>query len=100
MLADQLGHYIIEKVKAAKWFTVIAEEVTDVANREQLSIDVDSTTLTVREDLVGFFESDTGISGLEESVSPPWASAGNMAGAVNSTTSLIFKKYPLALYLS
>ena len=45
---------------------MIADEVTDVANREQLSIVlryVDNTTLTVREDLVGFFECDTGISG-------------------------------------
>ena len=54
---------IIDKVKAAKWFTVIADEVTDIANREQLSIVlryVDIATLTVREDLVGFFECDTG----------------------------------------
>ena len=42
--------------------------MTDVANREQLSIViryVDSETLTVREDLVGFFECDTGISGRD-----------------------------------
>ena len=57
MLADQTD-CIIDKIKGAKWFTVIADEVTDASNREQLSIIlryVDSATLTVREDLVGFF---------------------------------------------
>ena len=38
VLADQVSHCIIEKVKAAKWFTVIADEVTDVSNREQLAL--------------------------------------------------------------
>ena len=82
LLADQLTTSITDKVKAAKWFTVIADEVTDVANREQLSIVlryVDSATLTVREDLVGFFECDTGISGCSLSekikrwICPPFA---------------------------
>ena len=66
VLADQVTTSIIDKVKAAKWFTVIADEVTDVLNREQLSIVlryVDSATLTVRKDLFGFFQCDTGISG-------------------------------------
>ena len=58
MLANQVTTSIIDKVKAAKWFTVTADEVTDASNREQLSIVlwyVDGATLTVREDLVGFF---------------------------------------------
>ena len=38
VLADQVTTCIIDKVKAAKWFMVIADEVTDVSNREQLSI--------------------------------------------------------------
>ena len=53
VLADQVSHCIIEKVKAAKWFTVIADEVTDVSNREQLSI------------VLPYVECDTGISGLD-----------------------------------
>jgi hypothetical protein len=51
VLADQVTTSIIDKVEAAKWFTVIADEVTDASNREQLSIVlryVDSATLTVR----------------------------------------------------
>ena len=110
---------IIDKVKAAKWFTVIADEVTDVSNREQLSIVlqyVDSATLTVREDLVGFFECDTGISGrnLSDKIKSTlnrfgvglsclrgqaYDGAGNMAGSVNGTASLISAESPLAIYL-
>ena len=57
VLADQVRQNIIQKVQAAKWYTVIADEVTDVSNKEQLSIMfryVDSMSLVVREDLVCF----------------------------------------------
>ena len=56
---------IIRRVQKAKWFTVIADEVTDVSNKEQLSLVlrcIDPDTCLVREDLVGFFECDQGIS--------------------------------------
>ena len=65
-MADQVRQSIIQKVQAAKWYTVIADEVTDVSNKEQLSFVlryVDNVSLVVREDLVGFTECDTGISG-------------------------------------
>ena len=64
VVADQVRQKIITKVQAAKWFTVIADEVTDVSNKEQLSLVVryvDHNTLSVREDLLG--ECDTGITG-------------------------------------
>ena len=66
ILADQVSNSIISRVKAAKWFSVIADEVTDISNKEQLSIAlryIDIDTLLVREDLVGFVECDMGISG-------------------------------------
>uniref|UniRef100_A0A1X7V6H8 HAT C-terminal dimerisation domain-containing protein n=1 Tax=Amphimedon queenslandica TaxID=400682 RepID=A0A1X7V6H8_AMPQE len=58
-------------VEAAKWFTVIADEVTDVSDKEIISIVlryVNSETLIIHKDLVGFFESDTGITGRALSV--------------------------------
>ncbi len=58
VLSSQVCDHIVRSVKTAKWFTVIAVEVTDLSNREQLSIVlryVDGTSMTVREDLVGFF---------------------------------------------
>ncbi len=77
---------------------------------------VDDTTLMVREDLVGFFECDSGITGhdiatkitnsLEELSldmsylrGQAYDGAGNMAGSVKGTAALIRKKYPLAIYL-
>ena len=109
ILADQVIQSIISRVKAAKWFSVIADEVTDVSNKEQLSIAlryVDSAMLLVREDLVGFFECDTGISGrdlprkitstleelgldLEHLRGQAYDGAGNMAGSVKGTAALI-----------
>ncbi len=119
VLAEQVTNHIIDKIKAAQWFTVIADEVTDVSNREQLSIVlryVDNTTLMVREDLVGFFECDFGITGndiatkitssleelgldLSHLRGQAYDGAGNMAGSVKGTAALIRKKYPLAIYL-
>jgi hypothetical protein len=106
-------------VKAAKWYTVIADEVSDVSNKEQLSIVlryVDSDTLAVREDLVGFTECDSGTSGrslaakitttlegyglqLSDLRGQAYDGAGNMAGVVNGTAALITAQHPLAMYL-
>ena len=93
--------------------------MTDVSNKEQLSIAlryVDSAMLLVREDLVGFFECDTGMSGrdlvrkitstleelgldLEHLRGQAYDGAGNMAGSVKGTAALICSNYPLAMYL-
>ena len=119
VVADQVRQKITTKVQAAKWFTVIADEVTDVSNKEQLSLVVryvDHDTLSVREDLLGFFECDTGITGraLADKVTgclqaygldlsnlrgQAYDGAGNMAGSANGTAALISADYPLAVYL-
>ena len=119
VVADQVRQKIITKIQAAKWFTVIADEVTDVSNKEQLSLVVryvDHNTLSVREDLLGFFECDTGITGraLADKVTmclqaygldlsnlrgQAYDGAGNMAGPTSGTAALIAADYSLALYL-
>ena len=119
VLSDQVRQKIIRKVHQAKWFSVIADEVTDISNKEQLSLVVryiDLDTLLVREDLLGFVECDTGISGrdlagkitttlqaygldLSNLRGQAYDGAGNMAGSVNGTAALITADYPLALYL-
>ena len=53
------------RVKAARWYTVISDEVTDVSNTEQLTLVlryIDMESLTIREDLVEFIECNTGIT--------------------------------------
>ena len=119
VFADQVRQKIIGNVQVAKWFSVIADEVTDVSNKEQLSLVlryVEPDTLLVREDIVGFFECDTGISGraladkitscvraygldLSNLRGQAYDGAGNMAGSVNGTAALIASDYPLAIYL-
>ena len=119
VLADQVRQKIIGNVQVAKWFSLIADDVTDVSNKEQLSLVlryVEPDTLLVREDLVGFFECDTGISGraladkitscvraygldLSNLQGQAYDGAGNMAGSVNGTAALIASDYPLVIYL-
>ena len=90
-----------------------------MSNKEQLSIAlryVDSDTLLAREDLVGFVECDTGISGcalaakitstleelgldLENLRGQAYDGAGNMAGSVRGTAALICAQHPLAMYI-
>ena len=38
ILADQIRQKIIRKVQGAKWFSVVANKVTDISNKEQLSL--------------------------------------------------------------
>ena len=118
VLVDQIRQ-IIQKVQAAKWYTVIADEVTDISNKEQLSIVlsyVESDSLVVREDIVGFTECDTGISGqnladkittllealgldLSNLRGQAYDGAGNMAGSINGTAAIIITaQYPFAIY--
>ena len=53
---------------SAQWYTVVADEVTDCSNKEQLSLVlryVDPETLLIREDFVDFLECDIGITGQQ-----------------------------------
>ena len=104
----------------AQFFTLIADEVTDCSNKEQLSLVlryVDRESSQIREDLVSFVECDTGVSGKGiankllsflriHSVVPlklrgkAYDGAGSMSGKINGTASLIFREYPLTLYLN
>ena len=117
--ADQIRQKILDRMKRAVWYTVIADEVTDISNKEQLSVVlryVDPDTILVREDLVSFFEYDEGITGsnLAEKITDSLESfgldlgklrgqsydgAGNMAGRIRGTAALISAQYPLTLYL-
>ena len=59
-------------------FSVIADEVTDNSNKEQLSLTVryvDLDTLLVPEDLFGFVKCDTGISGRDLAGKMAWTSS-------------------------
>ena len=119
IICSELQQKIFEKVRKAKWFTLIADEVTDVSNKELLSIAlryIDDETGLTREDFVSFLECETGISGhcLAQKITTSLRSygldltnlhgqaydgAGNMAGSVRGTAALITAEYPLAIYI-
>lgn len=55
-IGDQLRNAIIQEVKAVKWFSIQCDEVSDVSNKEQVSIVLRYVDLsnTIREDFVDF----------------------------------------------
>ena len=66
MCGSYISDYILESVKTATYFSLIADEATDASNCEQLSIVlrfVDNETLNVREEFLGFAECKSGVSG-------------------------------------
>ena len=61
---------IVQRVRDATYFTVIADEVTDSSNKEQLSLVLRYASpedKQIREDFVSFVECDCGITGREGS---------------------------------
>lgn len=118
IIGSQIRGKILVRVKNAGWYSVIADEVTDVSNKELLSIVlryVNPETAVIREDFVGFLECDTGVTGkcLADKIlgfltmlgldhkmlrGQGYDGAGSMAGSVNGTAALISAQYPLALY--
>ena len=61
IVSNQIQQAILKK---AQWFTVITDKVTDLSNKELLSLVlryVDHDTGLAREDLMDFLECDTGI---------------------------------------
>ena len=119
MLGDYVPQKILSQVQKAQIFTLIAEEVTDCSNKEQLSLIlcfVDRDSSQIREDLVTFIECDTGVTGrnladkmlsflrsqgldLTKMRGQAYDGAGNMSGKTNDAAALISREYPLALYL-
>ena len=110
---------IVQRVKDATYFTIIADEVTDCSNKEQLSLVlryVNQEDNQIREDFTAFVECDCGITGraLADKIltflsshgldpsklrGQAYDGAGNMSGSLNGTAALISKDNPLPLYL-
>ncbi len=119
VLSDHVRDKILSRVRQAQYFTLMADEVTDCSNKEQLSIVlryVDPDSKQIREDFVSFVECDTGCSGraladkmlcffhthgldLTKLRGQSYDGAGNMSGKTNGAAALISVEYPLAHYL-
>ena len=96
---------------------MIADEVTDCSNKEQLCIVlryVDPETNAIREDLVSFLECDSGLTGqalaykmmgfVRNNLDPSkmcgqaYDGASNMSGKIRGVAARIQSQYPLAFY--
>ena len=114
---DQLRDKIVASANSAALFTVMADEASDVSNKEQLAICIRylSETDEVSEKFLGFVECNTGVSGeaLAEKIisalkawkldvmklrGQAYDGAGAMAGATKGVASRIAENYPLAMF--
>ena len=105
ILGDQIRQKILEQ---AKWFTIIADEVTDLSNKEIMCLVlryVDQASELIREDFIGFLECDTGTTGrsLANKITSNLQSYSLdlkfLRGQAYGAVSVISSEYPLALYL-
>ena len=119
VLGDHIQSKILTNIRRAKFFSIVADEVTDCSNKEQLSLVlryVHPDTFQIHEDLIQFIECDTGITGcaladkmidtisalglnLQNLRGQAYDGAGNMSGKTNGAAAIISSSYPLALYL-
>ena len=118
---DILGDHVREKslfeVKEAQLFELIADEVTNCSNKEQLGIIlryVDAEDYTIKKDFITFLECDSGITGealakkmldfLTQHLDPTklrgqaYDGASNMSGRTNGAAARISSQFPLAIY--
>ena len=119
VLGDHIQRKIVLNIQKAKFFSAVADEVTDCSNKEQLSLVlryVHPETRMIREDLIQFIECDTGITGraLADKITAAisvhdldlhnlrgqgYDGAGNMSGKTKGAAAIISSTYPLAVYL-
>ena len=109
---------IIQRIKDASFYSILADEAQDVSNTEQMPLVlryVDSPGV-IREDFIKFVHCKSGISGaaisdsikseirslgltLDNCRGQGYDGAGNMAGRYDGAAALIKNDYPKALYV-
>ena len=118
IIKDNIQQQIVKEVHVSKYFSVLADEVTDTSNKEQLSIVlryVDSEN-KVQEHFMDFIECRNGITGeaLAQTIlqcmkdlgldaanirGQGYDGASNMSGLVKGAAAVIQRDHPAALYL-
>lgn len=110
--------HLVKNINAAKSFTILADETSDISKKEQLTLCiryVNSGEKKLREDFLQFVEvknmsgkalADTILQNLQSLgietkyiVGQGYDGAAAMSGMFNGTQSHIRKKYPMALYI-
>ena len=115
---EHIRNTIIQRIKDASFYSILADEAQDVSNMEQIPLVlryIDSSGI-IREDFIKFVHCKSGISGtaISDSIKSEIRSleltldncrglgydrAGNMVGRYNGAAALIKNEYPKALYV-
>ena len=116
--ADVVIEKIIKDIKEAKFYSILADEVRDCSNKEQMPLILRyvSKSGEIQERFLKFIHCDSGLSGealkdkiiycitqelnlkLEDCRGQCYDGAGNMAGKFSGLSSRILSLNPLALY--
>ena len=115
---DMVKEVIVEEVKKAKFFTVLADEATDCSNIEQMALVLrflDSSD-KIGEDFLGFIACEDGLTGLalsqeitnfvgdqglsmDDCHGQGYDGAGNMAGKLSGVAACIQGTHEKAIYV-
>ena len=118
LVGDRIKSEIIGEIKKSKFFSILADEASDISNKEQMSLVLrylDSNFL-VKESFVGFIHCDTGLTGehlsntilkeidslglsMDDCRGQGYDGAGAMAGSEKGAATGILQRYPNAIYI-
>lgn len=117
LMAHQLLRQLLNEIRKAEWFSIIADETRDISGGEQLSISLRwvDTSYTVYEDLIGLVEVEqTDAATLAETIKDTllrsniqliqcrgqaYDGASNMAGHLNGVAVRLQREEPRAHYV-
>ena len=118
VVGDKITDEIVKGVKESKFFSVLADEATDVSNKEQMSLVLRyvDENLKVKEDFVKFIHCDTGFSGeqlamkileeieklglsMDNCRGQGYDGAGAMAGKDRGVANRIVELFAKAIYM-
>jgi hypothetical protein len=115
---DMVMEELVDDVKKAKFFSLLADEATDCSNTEQMAVVLRfiDESLKIREDFLGFILCSDGLSGealseniskfitsiglrMEECRGQGYDGAGNMAGKLSGVAARIQCRFEKAIYV-
>ena len=117
VIGDMIAERIIKEVKNAQFFSILADEASDISNKEQLSLVlrfVDENN-EIREEFICFLHCDSGLSGeslaklimdkthelglsMDKCRGQGYDGAGSMVGRVKGVAARISAIYKFAVY--
>lgn len=121
-MIETVGAHILndlsQEIRNSKYFSVMADEAADISNKENVSVVIRflDTTKTIREEFIGYYICEEGLTGeaikdiitaavanlgltMEDCRGQCYDGAGNMAGRLNGASSLISAEHEKAIYV-